>query len=352
MQEEEPGEPEAADDRQLLLEAALGLRAVRGADVAAPDQTPAKGRQPPVGLGILGSGIAVAELTGEIEAQALRQAHGLGDRRRVLGESRRHRLRGRHRRARIAPALRLGALQGHSQPHRHQRVLEADTGAPVRVDVPGGNRRHPQPLRETREPAVAGPVAAPVGPLQLDPEAVAAEALQQSLRQPLRVGRPAPLPAPGDGSLPGTSREADEPGRELSDLLQGDPRLPGRPLRSLAGAGVRLGQQPAEIAVARRALDQQGQVGVAGTGQGDGQLGAGDRAQAEGIAGVGELHRPPEPVVVGQRQRRVAEPGGGGGELGGSRGSVEERECGVAVQLDVGRPRRRAGAPGLPCRSQ
>ena len=48
---------------------------------------------------------------------------------------------------------------------------------------------------------------------------------------------------------------------------------------------------------------------------------------------MGKLHRAVDTVVVGQRERAVAELERGGGELLGQRGAVEERVGGVAVQL-------------------
>jgi hypothetical protein len=54
------------------------------------------------------------------------------------------------------------------------------------------------------------------------------------------------------------------------------------------------------------------------------QLGAGDRADAERLGRVGELERAADGVVVGERERLVAEVGGARGELVGQRGAVEE----------------------------
>ena len=68
---------------------------------------------------------------------------------------------------------------------------------------------------------------------------------------------------------------------------------------------------------------------------GERHLGAGDRPHAEILRGVRELERAVHPVVVGERERLVAELGGPGGELLRQRGPVEERVRGVAVQLDV-----------------
>ncbi len=64
-------------------------------------------------------------------------------------------------------------------------------------------------------------------------------------------------------------------------------------------------------------------------------LGAGDRAQAERFRGLGELERAVDAVVVGQRERVVAELDGACGELLGQRGAVQERVGRVRVQLDV-----------------
>jgi len=57
----------------------------------------------------------------------------------------------------------------------------------------------------------------------------------------------------------------------------------------------------------------------------EGDLGAGDRPDAERLGSVGELERPVDAVVVGERERLVAELGGARGELLGLRGTVEER---------------------------
>ena len=53
-------------------------------------------------------------------------------------------------------------------------------------------------------------------------------------------------------------------------------------------------------------------------------LGAGDRPQSECLRRMRELERPEDAVVVGQRERLVAELGGARGELLRLRGAVEE----------------------------
>jgi hypothetical protein len=84
---------------------------------------------------------------------------------------------------------------------------------------------------------------------------------------------------------------------------------------------VRLGQQPAEVRVALRGLDEQGDVSAPD----EVDLGAGDRADTERLGRVGELERAAHGVVVGERERLVPEVGGARGELVGQRGAVEER---------------------------
>ena len=86
-------------------------------------------------------------------------------------------------------------------------------------------------------------------------------------------------------------------------------------------ACVRRRQQPAEICVTGRRLDEQRDMRAAR----ERDLGACDRAHAERLGGIGELERAVDPVVIGQRERVVAELGGPRGELFRLGGSVEER---------------------------
>ena len=66
-------------------------------------------------------------------------------------------------------------------------------------------------------------------------------------------------------------------------------------------------------------------------------LGAGDRAHAEVLRRVRELERAVDAVVVGERERVVAELGRARRELLRQRCAVEERVGRVRVQLDVRR---------------
>ena len=210
VQEEEAREPELADHRELLLEPPLGLRRLGQPRVAEVEPPAADLRQGAVGLRVLGAGVAVAELRGEVEAQALGQPRGLGHRLGVLGEARGHRRRRRQHRARVAAPQGLGLLERGVRPHGDQRVLELGPGTVVGVDVAGGDAGDPESLGDPGEPAVAGPVAPPHRPLQLDPQALGPEARQQPPRPPLRPPRLAALPGSGERPLAGAAGEADD----------------------------------------------------------------------------------------------------------------------------------------------
>ena len=96
---------------------------------------------------------------------------------------------------------------------------------------------------------------------------------------------------------------------------------------------MRRGEEAAEVRVAARTLDQKGQVRAVG----EGDLGAGDGTDPDRSGRVGELERAVDTVVVGERERGIAELGGTDGELFGQRRPVEEAVGGVRVQLDVPR---------------
>jgi hypothetical protein len=121
--------------------------------------------------------------------------------------------------------------------------------------------------------------------------------------------------------MPGTTGQADQP---FTLLQQPTKRQLGRKRVGAflwAGAGVRLGEQAAEVCVPSRRLDEQGDVDSSF----QAELRAGDRPDAERLCRVRELERAADAVVVGERQGVVTEVGGTGGELLGLRSPVEER---------------------------
>src|SRR5436309_9322373 len=96
-------------------------------------------------------------------------------------------------------------------------------------------------------------------------------------------------------------------------------------------AEMSLRNQPAEVRVALRRLGENRLVRTVE----QGQLRTGDRLEAELFRFLRERHRAVQPVVVGERERGVAELRRGERELLGERSAVEERKRRVAVKFDV-----------------
>ena len=164
------------------------------------------------------------------------------------------------------------------------------------MGVAGRDRPHPQPVGQLGQQPVAAGVAARERALQLDAEAVAAEDRPQLQGQLLGLAQPALGHRPGEDAVAGAARQAVQAVGVPGDQVE-------RRRGSTAVAGVGGGDQPAQVAIARCVLDEQGEVGAVV--QGD--LGAGDGPQAGLAGGVGEGQRSAQAVVVGQRHRLVAE---------------------------------------------
>ena len=119
------------------------------------------------------------------------------------------------------------------------------------VHVAGGHALDAQPPAERGQRPVARAVVTGVGALQLDPQTLRAEGVEQPSRGRLVVH--APLGAAG---------QADQALGMLQHRLQGHRRLAA--LASLARVGVRGGENPAEVAPTPRVADQQRQMASAG----------------------------------------------------------------------------------------
>ena len=124
------------------------------------------------------------------------------------------------------------------------------------------------------------------------------------------------------------ARQADEPLGAPAQRVQ-------RRARARAVLYVRGREQLREIGVARARLGEQRDVEGA-VFVGDRQLASGDGPQAERLGGVRELERAAEVVVIGQRERLVAELVRTGDKFLRPRGAVEEGVGRVAVELRVG----------------
>ena len=176
---------------------------------------------------------------------------------------------------------------------RDEHVLERGAARIVRVDVAGDDGLDAGMRGEVAQERVPAGVAALERPLQLDVEALPPERAGE-LGGRVRVAHAEPVA--------GAAGEADEPLVQLREQRRVER---GRHELSFLRPRVRVrrGQQAAEVRVALRRLDEHGHVRAAG----EGDLGAGDRADADELRRVGELERAVDAVVVGERERLVAE---------------------------------------------
>ena len=201
----------------------------------------------------------------------------------------------------VSAPLLLGALERPTVADRDHRVLEERPHAVVSVHVARGDGLHTDRLRQLPQLVVAPSVSPFVGPLELDEEPLSPEDCGQLGRA---VGVPDREP------VPRTAGEADQ-----ALVVRGEQvpvqRRRHRLGRLEPGPRVRRGQEPAEVRVPPRRLDEQRDVRPIG----ERHLSAGDRPHAERFGRMRELERSVDTVVVGERERLVAELRGAGGEL-------------------------------------
>ena len=348
VQQEEARQAEMADHPQLLLQARLRVGA---AGIALLDLEPAQLGELAVGVGILRARVAVAQVLGQVEAQALGQQAALLHRALVLAKALGHALGwGEHVRGVAAPP-RLGLVEGRAHAHRDHRVLQRGALTRVHVDVAGGHAGHAEALGQLGQQPVAAAVVAPEGALELHAKAIGTEDAQQPPGRRRGAGVVPGLHARGHRAVAGAARQAHQPLRAALDVGQRDARLlvdrvlartaavddlggGVRPAlaRPAPGMPMRGGDQPAQVGVALAGLAQEGEVAAVV----ERDLGAGDRPHPERLERLGHLHGPVEPVVIGQGQGRVALLGRRTRELHRVRRPIEEGEGRVAMELDVG----------------
>ncbi len=215
VEQEEPGQTEPLDDPKLLLQPRERVRAHR-ARVLVPILQAVSTQ-----LGerahrrrVLRPRIAVPEVAGQIEPQPLGQRQRLRHRLGMVCKSTRHRRRRGEHVAEVAAPHGLGGIERGVQAYGHQRVLERCPGARVRVHVPGGHARHPEPRRDSLKAPVAGAIVAQERPLELDPQAIGSERAEQAPERELVV-HPAQR----------TAAQADQPLGVLQDVRELDERL-------------------------------------------------------------------------------------------------------------------------------
>src|SRR5215216_536973 len=256
--------------------------------------------------------IAVAELLGQVELAALRDSRRALDGGAVEREAVEDLLRRPEERLVVPTPLRLRALQRGAVPDRDQRVLQPRPRQVVSVDVTRHDRPDLQRLGEVAQLRIAPDVASLEGPLELDEEALGAKGLREPRRGARVLHREAEARAP---------READEAVVQLLEDRLVERRLQRRLALLRPGVRVRRRQEPAEVRVAARALDEERDVRAVG----EGDLRSGDRPHPERLRRLRELERAVDPVVVGERKRLVAELSRPDRQLLGQRGAVEER---------------------------
>ena len=281
-------------------------------------------------------GVAVPELGGEVELQALCDRDRPSGRRRVDAREPLDHLprRAQHRLA-VPTPLALAPVERGPAADRDERVLEERPSRGVRVDVSRRDGLDPEVLGQVAERGVPPGVAPLVRSLELDEEPLPPERGCEPGRA-CRVAEREPVAR--------AAGEADEALVELGDRRERHGGLEQDAVLLPLGSRARMrgGEDPAQVRVAPARLDEERQVSSS-VGLRRCHLGPRDRPDAGVLRRVGELERAVDAVVIGQRERGVAELCGPHDELLGMRRAVEERVGGMAVQLDI-----RGGTRGSP----
>src|SRR5581483_3590699 len=140
VEEEEAGETEPSDQRELVVEALARapLEAV-GAGVALHEGAVADRAQLPVGqvYPVREVGVAIAELLRQVELASFRDL--ARSQRSLPWQPLEHLLRRAQERFVVAPALPLAAVEGRPVPDRDEGVLQERPSRVVRVHVAGGH---------------------------------------------------------------------------------------------------------------------------------------------------------------------------------------------------------------------
>ncbi len=174
MEQEEPGELQLGDQRELLVEPLPRLAVSRvplGKCLLTDGSELAVGRLEPVGE----VRVAVAELLRQVKGETGGELGRAEDGIPVVGEAVEHGVRREQHRLVVAAPLRLAAVERGAAADRDERVLERGAARVVRMDVAGRDGRDAEVAGELAQPREAARVAALVRPLELDVEAVAPE---------------------------------------------------------------------------------------------------------------------------------------------------------------------------------
>ena len=242
VQQEEAGEPEPRDQRELFVEplANAFLVAVR-VRIPIGERDIADLVQLHVGriVAVGEVGVAVAELLRQIERAPV------GDlaraQRRVARQPLEHLLRREEHALVVAAPLALAAVERRAVLDRDERVLQVRTADVVCVHVTGRDRRHAERTRELVELCIAAYVAALVRALQLDVEA----------RSNARASRAAAFGSTEPSPCRAQPESATSPSAccsSMSIVVSAGSRSRSFPWDTRAR--VRVGEDPAEVRVA------------------------------------------------------------------------------------------------------
>jgi hypothetical protein len=184
VEQEEAGEAELLDERELALEART--RCLRlSAGIALDERCLADGSELVDGrIGFVREvRVAVAELLGEIELEPFRERHASLGGGAIELEALEHFLWRAQVALTIAAALRLAPLERRPAADGDEDVLEQRPPRVVRVHVPGRHGLDPEMLGEIAQEGEPARVSPFVRPLQLDVEALATEDVREASRR-------------------------------------------------------------------------------------------------------------------------------------------------------------------------
>ena len=221
VEQEEAGQPERADHAQLLLQAGGRLASLERVRVAVAEPRAAQLGELAVGVGVLGAGIAVAEVAREVELEPLREPLALEHRVGVVAKALGHLGGRRHHRAGVAAPLGLGLVERSSAggPRRTrpgggrgrggaQCTLPVAThGTPSRCASSASARLRMRSWRQNGRCSSTRKRSRP-------------KAAQQPPADPLGLQQIAALDPPGERTVARASREADEPLGVALELLE------------------------------------------------------------------------------------------------------------------------------------
>ena len=333
VQQEEPGQAMVSDEREFLFESRERLTSAGGVGVTSAQLVAADTSERRVCALAVGGEVrvVVAQVAGQVELQPLGQAYGLGHGGGVICEPCGGLCRRSQHGVAVAAPLAVGAVQGLVVADRDKRILQERAARVMGVDVAGRDCGEVQRLGELGQMAKQGAVATCAWPLQLHVDVARTERPDQVACGGLGVVCTSGGDEPWDDAVAGATGQADEPGGMGVQVSGVQRRWDGAPIRRRSGGGVSEGDEAAEVGVPGVGLDEERQVRIVG----ERQLGARDRSDAGLLGGMGERKRSREPIMVGERHRRIPERGGLLGQLLRRGRPVQKAERRVGVQFDI-----------------